>query len=524
MTQANATYELCVDLNGDGDFSDASEDISAYWMHMRATYGAMSPDETLSRSATLNVTLKNDGQLFSPEHANALSGFAEGTEIRLRMTYSATTVTLYQGFIDHIAPALGENGPHTCEIRCDGYLTRLQSEPVRPVLVDNDTSGAAVRAIMQGCKTLPAATTGMRFGIVGHDEIGVNTVFGVRPLTIEDGVQFYAWVGDAWQEETSVYGALRDITETERGFCFEDRDGSFKFWGRNHFLDDLYTSADATLDGTYIGPGSKYSYGEGIINSVEIVYNPRALGSDVVVLGNHEDDIYVPFNRAVTVTIPFTRPDGRKVGGKNLVTPVRGKDFVASPDVDRKRQDMSKYVDVTVVPFADRAEITLSLRNNPIRRHAYISGLRIRGMRFYDRGRKSVMVEDEASLSTLRRRYHKQLILPLIQDAGSARELALSYLAERATSRGSIERLSFHANRSATHMALVRDTNIGDRWAVSEGQTGVSNQYWVVGVIHDIRHSTQHEATYVLRPKPANTHALFGVTGFDEIGVNTKFA
>src|SRR3990167_8223640 len=99
MTQVNATYTLEVDLNMDRDFSDASEDISAYWQSLRWQLGVTDPYANIARTSTLECVLQNDDGRFSPEHTSGLNGFEIGALIRLRSTYSATIRQHFIGWI-----------------------------------------------------------------------------------------------------------------------------------------------------------------------------------------------------------------------------------------------------------------------------------------------------------------------------------------------------------------------------------------------------------------------------------------
>ncbi|MBN1122804.1 MAG: LamG domain-containing protein [Anaerolineae bacterium] len=92
-----ADYLVDIDLNGDRDFSDANEDVSAYWKRMEWSLGVDQPYDAMARAATLEMTLINEDGRFSPEHASGLSGFAPGALVRVRSLQPTDVDGTYSG-------------------------------------------------------------------------------------------------------------------------------------------------------------------------------------------------------------------------------------------------------------------------------------------------------------------------------------------------------------------------------------------------------------------------------------------
>jgi hypothetical protein len=501
----SATYALAVDLNGDGDFLDAGEDISAYWKKVRITLGVRHPGEFMAGSASLDVILKNDSYKFSPQHAGALSGFAQGSLIRFQMTYAGTTVTLFQGYIDHIKPSIGANEDRTCEVQCDGYFVHLQSDLVRIAPMANCYTGAVATALLAHVSTPPPVGTGGNYGV---GKWGVSK-WGASPITAETGLQFYAYVGDNWGPTSSVYSAITELANTERGLFFEARDGSVKFWARDHFSNDLQNAVDATWDGTYIARGrGQYTYGENIINSIDIAYMPRELDTAVSVLGRSRTRIRLPAGTTKKTTVQYQDAVGNQITGYYPVTPVPAADYRATY---ANHGEYSNYITASVVGYGTRADVTFT-NNHPSLELVVQTLWQVRGQRLYTYGREQIHYQDDTSILALKKVYSKQLDLQLLQDDDTATQLAAYIVNQNKNPRGNIPGTAFYANYDNAHMLQVRDRTIGDRIAISEGQTGINQEYWIVGESHDVTLGGEHLASYVFEPTPLAPAGIYGVS------------
>jgi hypothetical protein len=91
-----ASWQLLVDWNGDGDFLDANEDISAYYRTLEWSYGRNYASELtgLSTNGVLTVVLDNRSGIFSSFNAgSAIYGnILPRRKVQLKSTYSGTTL------------------------------------------------------------------------------------------------------------------------------------------------------------------------------------------------------------------------------------------------------------------------------------------------------------------------------------------------------------------------------------------------------------------------------------------------
>lgn len=515
---AYATYELLVDLDGDRDFSEASENISAYVRSASTQHGMSAPWQEMGRSATATIRLDNTGGLFSPEGASALSGFDKGCLVQLSMTYASTSKVLYKGRIDHLDPEVGTRGQRTTQIVCEGFISQLQRGEVRIATRQDATSDEIISAILENTSDTPPFVTGWRLGVTGFSGLGATTTLaaGVTDYaTLDAGAGTFAYSGDNWRDGTSPYRAIRDVVVAERGKFFEDQSGLLKFWSRHRLPSDLRNAVDATLTGAVL-QDAEYRYGEDLTNVVEVNYNPRRL-TGITVLGTLDEPVKVPYGKPKTVTIRFNDDTGARVSGINVIAPRPYEDWQAEHGSVVKRKDLTKYVDIKMVASGDKAELTFTLTQHVQR--ATIKHLQIRGQRLLDNGRQKTEARDDTSIvaNGLQRTV---IDSTLLQDTDLAADIAEWELAARGSARGNLRSVAFLANGSSTLMALARSVAIGDRWALSETQTGASGQWFVVGLLHEMR-PRYHKVTAILEPIPATTIWLLGATGYGELGTHT---
>lgn len=65
------TWTIAVDWNRDGDFSDASEDITSYIISANWFLGMRRPYQEIADNSLLALTLKNTDKRYSPENGSS---------------------------------------------------------------------------------------------------------------------------------------------------------------------------------------------------------------------------------------------------------------------------------------------------------------------------------------------------------------------------------------------------------------------------------------------------------------------
>lgn len=520
-TRAKATYEVRVDLDGNRQFTDASGDITA-WVNEISdiTIGMRKGGDRIGRSARLEMELDNSTGLFSPERGTALSGFTKGRAIRVRMTYNAVTVDLYNGRIDDIKPQTGAKGTRRTKIVCNGHWAELQKNEVTVGVQQAKRYDEIVAAILANLVIYPANVQGWFLGIAGFSELGVTSILGSGAsdyCSLEAGVNVFNYAGDNWRDGVSVQRALVDVMLTEGGWLYEDVDGKLHGWMRHHLYVDLVNAVDATLTGADLS-GADYAFGDTTLNAIEVSFNPREVSaSSTDTLGTVDSAVLLPAGTATDVTVRFDDGSGNRISGLNVITPVASTDYAANAKADGSGADATSSVTCAMTANGDKAVLTFT---NHAAVDAYLqAGARVRGKKLTDFGQQVVKAQDDTSIFNYGR-FGNKLPLTMLDDRVYAQNLAQWVVDMYKNPAGNLEKVSFNAESSATLMALARDVRIGDRWQLSETQSGADGEYFVIGVERQIR-PRRHRIDVILEPAPGNQFWVLGLTGYSELGQTT---
>ena len=149
-----ATYALYVDWNSDGDYGDAGEDISADWMSISITRGFNGPLARYPGVGRMTVQLKNAAQTYSPP---ATAAARPRRPVRLTMTYDATTVTLFEGYIDTLKPTSGTQRTRRAVMDCIDDGSKLDQFEGSITLETNVWADDVIASIVSAVYT-PAST------------------------------------------------------------------------------------------------------------------------------------------------------------------------------------------------------------------------------------------------------------------------------------------------------------------------------------------------------------------------------
>jgi len=126
---AKGTYVLAIDWNGDGDFSDSGEDVTARTMSVEWKRGSDYASQLVGKAVagTLNAVLNNESGDYSTfNSSSALYGnLLPGRKVKLTGNDGSTTRTLWSGFLDSIEPLPVANGANRARLKAIGPLGYL---------------------------------------------------------------------------------------------------------------------------------------------------------------------------------------------------------------------------------------------------------------------------------------------------------------------------------------------------------------------------------------------------------------
>lgn len=523
---ARAQYSVHLDLDNDRAFTSSNEDVSAY-VKAGLTWqlGAVEAFTDIARTSTLQVVLNNTSQRFSPEHANALTGFRPGALIRVRTVYASTTRQHFIGWInpDGIQVKPGSRGTRETIVQASGFFSQLMDAPVRIPLQEGKRADEIITAMLTRTSIYPPGLLGWFLGQAGLSNLGQSTVLGSGVsdyASLEAGINVFNYVGDTWNERTNIFQALRELMMAERGFLYENRDGKVVFFSRHHWHQDLSNAVDATLTGSDIDRRRSLDYRYGnVLNRRVIKLHPRKVGTVLEVVGRANSAPRVPVGGQLEVRVAFD-DQGNRIGAREVVAPVVATDWTANTQDDGLGSDLAAYVTVSMTADASGAKLIFTNSANHV---AYILNLQIRGIKISDYGEIEVSHQDDTSIgeNTLRA---ETLYAGLLDDVAVASDLARWDVMVRKDPDGQIQSISRRANRDGAAMTYALARTIGDRIAISENQTGHSREYFIVGERHEVGTNFEHLVTHYLRPAPPATAWILGRAGFSNLGQNTYLA
>src|SRR4030042_1322678 len=107
-----ANYRYYVDWNGDGDFSDSNENISAFVFEASWEYGRDYASQLNGRSkaGSCRLSLDNSDSRFSPFNVSSpiYGQMLPGRRVRITMQIGGgSEVTMWQGYLESVSPTVG---------------------------------------------------------------------------------------------------------------------------------------------------------------------------------------------------------------------------------------------------------------------------------------------------------------------------------------------------------------------------------------------------------------------------------
>jgi hypothetical protein len=511
----SATWTIAIDLNDDGDFADAGEDITSRVMSANWQLGFSAPYDVIARAATCEMVLNNSDKEYSPENASAsiYPNFTRNKVIRIQSTYSAVTRTHFIGRIASISPLGNTLGNRTTSVYCAGFLQEAQYAEAFVPAQESKTADQVIKEIL-GRSNLhpPGLSGGWLLGVTNFTELGTNTTLGEMTdiLTAETGQTTFTVIGDKWIDGVSVFGALRDTVGREGGRLFVDRNGVLNFWNRHHLA--AKGAADVTINETSIN-AMTYSFGDGVVNFVTVKANPRSIESTASVLGQLDKAVRLKVGETKTINFRFqSAADGAKIAGRNLSAPIPATDYQVNNDKDGAGVDYTNLVDAKIVEeSATRARVEFT---NKAPFEVWIqAGATVRGEKITDYGIFDMTAKDSTSIGSNRR---QSFTYPFTMDDVDVAQGMADYLLDLwANPVGRITSITLPAYQSDT---MTR--TIGDRITLAETQTQASADYFIIGESFQLADKNVI-ATWTLEPADSQNYWLLGTTDFGELGTKT---
>lgn len=500
------TWEISVDWNNDGDFSDSGENITAYVISAEWRNGFDQPYMSVGDENTAELVLKNDDKRFSPEYSSGpyYGSLLPHRKVRVRVTTAATT-TMFVGWIESIHPTALPNGEQVAVLRAHGAKRYCDEATVYLPLMENARSDEVIVKILEQVALPPAQGQVWLLGATGFSELGSTTIPAELDASlIETGQATFPYVGDTFDQGMTATEAIYAVVSAERGRFFYNRDGRAVFWDR-HYL-QLNVTGWGTFTDVFINVD--YGYGEDMANVVEVTVRPRALSAnDDDILWTLDEPVSLSPGEERTIRAQFKSDEDAQISGRNVKVPQPGSDFIADAFINI----------VGFTASANSAEITV---RNDAGSDGDVDEMRVRGQKLTSFRPQTLTAMDPTSVALYGRRT-LTIDAGMMSDSNYAQDLADYMLSRRKDPRGVIRKATL-ANKNDTLTTQMRQRTIGQRIQVVETQTAHAAEYTIVGERHELSEGLKlWLCEWTLEPAAPSNTWLLGATGRSELGTTT---
>lgn len=473
------TYEIAVDWNDDGDFSDTGEDVTGRCLSVRSqvdiAYGrdtgrAGSPIAT----GTLNLELNNASGDYYPENTSSpLSGnLLADRAVRVRKTLSAVTYTLSTAYIDgfEVQPDISQQ---SVRLSCLDMLAKLRGVNISTDLYQGVTTGQALGYIL--------------------DAVG----WPAAARDIDAGATTIRWW---WEENTDAFSAMERVVNSEGppAIVYVDDSGQFVFRDRHHRITE---TASKTSQATFTGGSSEpvvsartYDHGKrNVVNSVTFAVDERDPDGELSAVWSDTGSRSI----ADGETLPINVQPGDPFFG--AVTPEAGTDYNL----------LSGAVTVTL-SRTQGASATIFVRatGGP----AVIDSLRLRAYSVRVQRTVQVSAEDSDSIDTYgRRSYPTDAPWASVHDARAIADVVLALRAQRLPI---VALTVINENNTRWTQQLAR--RLSNRVTIVDPTVGINADFFIERIEHTLAQGgLLHRTVFIceMAPTAVDTVFTFNVAG-----------
>jgi len=534
-------------------------DLNAYRLQAAGITGSMgirgsNPIDRVASTGQLTLVLHNVNNLFTPGHANCMSGFQSGMKFRLRLTYEGRTRTRFYGVVPPNGIEIGTTQFMTVtQVKVLDYMEQmaihqldlptyatnkrleqvvaliLANMPIQPLSVSYGTGRSTFKSVFD---TLRDKTRAMQeVSKATLSELGYvylkQTADCDEVLTVENR-GFRSGKALATVNVRTV--AEPDMRVTEAG------DTRITEAGDVRETQAEFTTVDAVFNNNYREIEVKHA--ESYYNQVDSKAYPRKVDTSDVVLFALERPLEIGANQTVTMKGRFRDPnqEAQTVAALSTVTPVPGTDYIFNTEEDESGSNITSDLEVTAVYGANGVDYTLE---NTGAITGYVTQLQARGKGVYIYRPVEILREDEALVANDGART-LNLDLPYQDDPLQTTDIAVALLDRYKAKHTAIQSVTFVANRRDTSIVNVgigiadtyhtdylinafMDLNVGDKVKVVAPSVGIEQDCFIQSIDFTITSGDIVTYTYGLQDAMDETYDVWilGDSTYGVLGTTT---
>lgn len=472
---AVAVYEVCVDWNNDGDFSDALEDISSEFKTLSYSRGR---DSDLDKAAVgmCSIVVKDTtGKYVTENTASPLYGYLlPARPVRVRGTFGGNTYELFNGFLDDIIPYPGKDEREAYLPCVDGF-DQLKRSRVTMALQENKKSGQLIGTAL--------------------DYVSWS---GAKRV-LDTGQDIYALVH---AERQLCLDFCQQLEKSEFGFLYINGSGELCWEDRHHRLLSPHTVSQWTCTASLHEAITPTNSLKSIRNLIVITAQPKAKAGSL-------SDIWVLQENAANGDSPSLQAGETKVfwakyadanglpniagevedTGANPTTHYAGNNKIDDPPgVDRTG-------DVSVVQTTFSGSAKLEVQNTGAT-SLYLTLLKVRGKIYADLGKLVIEAPDSTSQTAYLLR-ELPIDLPYAPTAAMMQGMADYQLSiKKAPIPGYEVKL---INKSDAILTQILARELSDRITLQSSPFNIDAEFHIDRLEHEITNSGKvHRCKWIL--------------------------
>lgn len=495
-------YVIAIDQNHDGTFRGLHEDLAGNVLELKWRLGLRQPYDSIADYGTAQIALGNVHGSFSPERKR----LDIGARVQIACEDGGERVTLFTGFISQVSVEAGDWGEGRSVIHVQDIQPWLEASPARLSPISNVSADTVIDHLLDGALVRRAAVAGYCIiDVPGHDRIDSVRVFPPQNLgrRLQEGKTRFAYVGDWWDETTSIRRAIRDLAESERGRFYIDRDGDAVFLNRHQTL------VSETLSATFRDDmrGMAYAYGDQRVNRVSLRMTPRQVGKGETTLWQLARAERIGARTSLTLSLRFADELGRPVALLEFerLQAAFHRDEGGQGSAIREKVS-ARIIEIGFTSLVARVE-------NNSARDVFLTKLHIIGKPLYRRDPLELTLSDGAGIH-LHGLQHVTQDLPALSDIATAQAFASYELARRKDPAGTVRELRLDARQHPS----ARRLTLFDRIRISESRTGhIDQEYFIIGEEHQVSQGgARHEIRLTLEAADLSRFVVIDNSGIDD--------
>lgn len=474
---------------------DTWTDLSDYWIEdVTGHWGIPNngPVDFIAETGVLNFVLNNSGQLFTPGHASALTGWKKGIPAKLEIDYRGDIYPFY-GSIGKIEIPLHEDKIDLAYVSLVDWIEYSAETPIATPTVGIDQRGNEMMDILIGLAP-------------------------VGPLHTEfsEGVSIFSSTFDTITDETRILREMEKIALSELSYIYLKKDqvfGETLVFESAHdrqgwraldqypiATDDSFSLLLETGDHLLLETGDylllneleaalsvdndmldlEVDYSETILNYSTSIAQPRRIDTSVKTLFQLDEPISIPSGQTITIRGSYSDPtSGSAVNAYGMFEPVATTDYLVNTRSNGTGTNLTGSLTLVDTPYY--ADGFVHLVRNDNAKNGWITKYNARGYGIYLYNPISWIYKDDNSINAYG---YKELQFEQVYQVNIAPGALHSVImVEREREPyPNLRKLTMLANQSHALMMSFLNLGPGSLVEVINDQRAIDNYFYIQGV------------------------------------------